>query len=74
MVHRQKDARYLQPWVKLLLDGAHQIQHIRDALAGKEMGLDRDDAVVRRRKSVDGQQFMFQAAVDDNIVVGVPQE
>ena len=74
LVHRQQYTCNLQARIKLLFDRTHHIQHIRDAFTGEKVGLDRDDAVVRRRKSVDGQQFVFQAAVDDDIVVGIPQE
>src|SRR5699024_572399 len=71
---RRRHTRSKRDWSSDVCSSDLHIQHIRDAFTGEKMGLDRDDAVVRRRKSVDGQQFVFQAAVDDDIVVGVPQE
>lgn len=72
LIHRKQDTGDFQLGIEFCLHRAHHIQHIRDTLAGKEMRLYGDDAVVRRRLCVHRQKLMLQAAVNDDIVVGTP--
>ncbi len=49
----------LEILVELRLHRPYQLQDLRDALTGQEMGLDRNDAVVRSRQGVDRQKLML---------------
>ena len=73
LVHGQQDTSDLECRIKLCLYGLHQFQNLRNTLAGQEVGLDRDNAVVRRRQGIDGQQLVLQAAVDDDVIVAALQ-
>lgn len=52
LIHGEQDARDFQLGIKSGLHRLHQLQHIGDTLTGQEMGLYRDNAVVRHRKRI----------------------
>ena len=57
----------------MLLHGTHHVQHIRDSLRREKVGLHGDDAVIRRAQRIDGQEFLLESAVNNNVVIGVAQ-
>lgn len=66
LVHGKQDARNFEGWVKFGLYRFDQLKHIGDSLTGQKVGLHWDNAVVRCRQGVDGEEFMLQAAVNDD--------
>ena len=46
LIHGQQDARDLQLWVEAILYRAYHIQHSRNPLAGQEVSLHGDDAII----------------------------
>ena len=73
LVHRQQNACDLQIRIEMLLYGTHHVQHIWDALRCKEVGLHRNDAVIRRAQRIDRQKFLLQSAINDNIIIDIAQ-
>ena len=73
LVHCQQNAGDLQIRIEMLLHGTYHVQHIRDALGCEEVGLHRDDAVIRRAQRIDCQKLLLESAVNNNVVIGVAQ-
>ena len=73
LIHGQQNTGDLKLGVEFFPHRFNQFQHFRDTLAGQEMGLDRNDTVVRRCQCVDGQKLMLQSTVDEDVVVGGTQ-
>ena len=46
LIHGQQNTGNLQLWVEFSLDCMNHVQNFRNTLTGKEMSLDRDDAVI----------------------------
>ena len=70
--HRHDEALDGEAGVDVVLHQADGLEQLRQAFQGEELRLDRNHHGVRRREAVDGDEAQGRGAVDDDVVVAVP--
>ena len=67
VIKRDKNPQEVQIGVERAPNALNRLRDVREALQSHEFGLDRDQDVLRRRQSIDGEEIEARGRIDDDV-------